>query len=209
MTLLVDDALVSATKLGNDTSDTARTNVISLYKCIRDATPEQLLKITETWQAILSGEREAVCAVQKVFKHEFPLHMLGDFKIYFVAKCLRTRYTAMHVKPVVGSNLKPDREHGAFQSLYAVRLASNLCSSDLDILMDNIHRNFIQKLISINEAPLASMVDVEITEHACCESQSTMNPKMLQSDPYDHEKTTLLATLHIHITPAIAVWIKC
>ena len=59
------------------------------------------------------------------------LYGLGDFKMYFVGKCLKMSCPNVVVKLVVGSNLQPVRSSGAFNSLFLPDLAVNLSRADL------------------------------------------------------------------------------
>ena len=160
-------SMASATRLGNESVLNARQSLVRLYMDISRANEYEQLEAW--WATILSGGAEMIAAVQRTFRKRFPLPGLGDFKVYFVAKCLRHRFVSIRMRSLVGSNLKPDREMGAFQMLFTSRLAHNLGRADLDASMGHITESFRQELVTIGEHALSALLDTEIIEHCLCE----------------------------------------
>ena len=94
---------------------------------------------------------------------------LGDFKLYFVDKCLRSRLPNVHVRTVVGTNLRLDRESDAFANLFATKLSSQLARGDVDMLLTGVSTEVKKNLTYNMDHALAAVLDDDVVEHSCCE----------------------------------------
>ena len=99
--LLSDDVMASATCIGNEPLAAACASLMAFYRDLVQLGDDAFL--VETWEALLGGKCEMVKGLQKIRK-SLPLPMLGDFKLYFVSKCLRNVFSNLVVAPFVGSN---------------------------------------------------------------------------------------------------------
>lgn len=159
--------MASATRCGNHDEAAARQHIVDLYCAV--ASCSHVGDIRDSWQRILSGRVEMVDEVQRCWRKKFILPSLGEFKVYYTAKCLKTRFGDIEVRSVVGSNLRPDRNSGAFATVYSSKLAANLGRVDLDLLLAQILEAVKNKLTLMHAGALAAVLTEEIIEHVLCE----------------------------------------
>ena len=157
----------SSTQLGNEDEDDGRESLKTLYRVF--VSGKVKFDLGASWGKILSGQVEVVKEIKDVWREAYDIWGLGEFKAYFIGKCLRSRFQRVHLRPVVGPNLKPTRGTGAFVALFDAQLAPNLGRKDLDLLLTHISTCLTAALLQHNEASLVGILDEEIVEHTLCE----------------------------------------
>jgi len=169
----------SCTKLGNCSVEEGRVHIRDLYSImseenlfghdkVHDRHPSQDA-VADVLAALLQGRLEFTVGLGAI-RQRYPfLYGLGDFKKYFVGKCLRSRFPQVNVRTVVGTNLAPDRDSGAFNALFQTPLAANLAKTTLAALLDIVTKSLADSLARRGDALLRFVVDADVAEHACCE----------------------------------------
>ena len=160
--------MVSCTKLGNASVRDSRKQIMRLYAKMSSGTCRFDF---QSWLTdVLEGRVEFTTGFARV-KRLFPFVFgLGTFKLYYIGKCLRSRVPTVVVRKMVGTNLEPERESGAFNLLFARKLAADLSTADLIALLAHIEQRLVALLSQQRQTPLlASICDLDVTEHACCE----------------------------------------